>query len=235
VIVATSQAELEAAYSVTRTVPIVARMSDDPVRTGMARTLFSPEGNVTGFFSHFEEMASVRLTQLNRAVPNLHKVGVLLTIHHGDSAFWLTQARGAADKLGLETYVMNVNKEGDLETVFAKARENGVGGILAFRSPIVASFDRRVIELSNSHQLPGIFDARDYVELGAFMSYGPNVQTTFRELAPYVARIMKGETPATLPIGQPRGFEMVLNLRTARLFGFTVPPSVVTSANLVME
>ena len=119
--------------------------------------------------------------------------------------------------------------------MFAKARENGVAGFIAFRSPLVAGFDKRVIELSNSYRIPGIFDARDFVDLGAFMSYGPNLQSVFRDLAPYVTRILKGDEPGALPIGQPRTLELVINKKAAKAFGLVVPPRLLTTANLVVE
>ena len=210
-------------------------MSDDPLKSGMARSLNLPEGNVTGFFSRFEEMPLLRMTHLHRAVPDLRKVGILLTIQHGDSAFWLSQARQAANKLGIETYVMNVQKDSDLETVFAKARESGAGGFLGFHSPVISNADAGVIELSKSHKLPGIFETRDQVESGAFMSFGPNVQSVFREIAPYVAGILKGASPATMPIAQPKTFELVINLKAAREFGFVVPAWVVADANSLVQ
>ncbi len=163
VIVATSQPALEAAYSVSQIIPIVARMSDDPVKTGMARSRHNPGGNVTGMFSFFEELASVRLDQLQRAAPDLRKVGMLLTLDHGDTCYWLTKARQAAASRGLDVYIMNVHEESDLDAVFAKAHENSVDGILAFRSPVITSSQQHITELSNRYRIPGIFDTRDFV------------------------------------------------------------------------
>jgi putative ABC transport system substrate-binding protein len=235
VIVATSQPALEAAYSVSRTVPIVARMSDDPVKTGMARSRHNPGGNVTGTFSLFEELASVRLAQLQRAAPNLRKVGMLLTVGHGDTDYWLKKVRQAAASSGIDVYIMNVNEESDLDAVFAKAHENRVDGILAFRSPVITSFRQHITELSNRYRIPGIFDARDFAESGAFMSYGPNVQSVFRSLAKFVDRILRGEAPGTLPIAQPRVFELVINAKAAEKLGVVVPSPVLTSADLILE
>jgi putative ABC transport system substrate-binding protein len=235
VIVATSQPALEAAYSVSRTIPIVARMSDDPAKTGMVRSRHSPGGNVTGTFSPFEELASVRLAQLQRAAPDLHKVGLLLTVDRGDTGYWLAKARQAAAVSGLDVYIMNVHAEADLDAVFAKAHENGVDGILAFRSPVITSAQRHIMELSNRYRIPGIFDTRDFVESGAFMSYGPNVQSVFRSLAGFVDKILRGDKPGTLPIAQPRVFELVINVRAAEKLGVTVPLSVLTSADLILQ
>jgi putative ABC transport system substrate-binding protein len=235
VIVATSQPALEAAYSVSQVIPIVARMSDDPVKTGMARSRYSPGGNVTGTFSLFEELVSVRLDQLQRAAPDLRKVGLLLTVGRGDTDYWLRKARQAAASKGLDVYIMNVNEESDLDAVFTKAHENSVDGILAFRSPVITSSQPRITELSNRYRIPGIFDSRDFVESGAFMSYGPNVQSVFRSLAGFVDRILRGEEPGNIPIGQPRVFELVINAKAAAKMGVAVPSPVLTSADLILE
>ena len=235
VIVATSQPVLNAVHRVTQTVPIVARMSDNPVNLGLAQSFQSPGGNVTGIFAMREDMASVRLAQLQSAVPELRKVGALLTMDHWDTRYWLNQAREMAAQKGLEIYVMNVHEKADLDTVFAQAREHGVNGVLAFRSPVVEVFDKHVAELSNRHQLPGIFEARDFVDSGGFMSYGPNVQGVFHSLAPFVDRILQGDHPGTLPIGKPSAFELVINAKAAKALGVTVPASVLANADLVIH
>jgi len=235
VIVATSQPVLNAAHHVTKTVPIVARMSDNPVNLGLAQSFHSPGGNVTGIFAIQEDMAAVRLAQLQSAVPELRKVGALLTMDHWDTLYWLNQARQAAAQHGLEVYVMNVHEKGDLESVFEQARQHGVNGVLAFRSPVIESFDKDIAELSNRHGLPGIFEARDFVDSGAFMSYGPNAKGVFHGLAPFVDRILQGESPANLAIGKPQSFEPVINLKAAKALGLNVPALVLGRADLVLD
>jgi putative ABC transport system substrate-binding protein len=235
VIVATSQPVLNVAHRVTQTVPIVARMSDNPVNLGLAQSFQSPGGNVTGIYAMREDMASVRLAQLQSAVPGLRKVGALLTMDHWDTRYWLNQAREAAAQKGLEIYVMNVHDKEDLEIVFAQAREHGVNGVLAFRSPVVEAFDRDVAELSNRHGLPGIFETRDFVHSGAFMSYGPNVKGLFHGLAPFVDRILQGDYPGSLAIGKPSAFELVINAKTAQALGLTVPAPILANADLVIH
>jgi putative ABC transport system substrate-binding protein len=235
VIVATSQSALDAAYRVTQTVPIVARMTDNPMATGMAKSLGSPDGNVTGMYSVFEELVSRRLELLKEALPNLHKIGLLLTVDHVDTAYWLSVAREAAAKAKLDVYVMNVHEEADLEMVFAQASEHEANGLMAFRSPAVAIFDQRIVELSNRYRLPGIFDSREYVDIGAFMSFGPNVEYEFQGLASLVDQILKGEKPGALPIEQAALFEIVINLKTAQALGVDVPSAVRDNADLLIQ
>jgi putative ABC transport system substrate-binding protein len=165
----------------------------------------------------------------------LRKVGALLTVDHWDTLYWLNQARASAAQHGLEIYVMNVHEKGDLEIVFAQAREHGVNGVLAFRSPVVESLEKDIAELSARHGLPGIFETRDFVDSGAFMSYGPNVRGVFHALAPFVDRILQGDSPATLAIAKPQSFELVVNLKAAKALGLTVPAAVLGRADLVLE
>src|SRR5262249_37282207 len=149
------------------------------------------------------EMTAKRLGLLQQAVPGLSRVGALLTLDRGDTAFWLAQAKQAADKLGLQIETMDVHAAADLETAFARASENRVNGLLAFRNPTVVTFDRRVAELCERYRIPGIFDAREFVSAGAFMSYGPNLEAIFRVLAGFCDRILRGEKIGELPIEQP--------------------------------
>ena len=235
VIVATSQPVLNATHRVTKSVPIVARMSDNPVNLGLAQSFNSPGGNVTGIFAIQEDMAAVRLAQQQSAVPELRKVGALLTIDHWDTLYWLNQTRQAAAQRGIEVYVMNVHNKDDLEKVFAQARENGVNGVLAFRSPVVESFDKDIADLLNRHGLPGIFEARDFVDSGAFMSYGPNVKGMFHGLAPLVDRILQGDHPGSLAIGKPHAFELVINEKVGKALGLVVPEAVLAKADLVIK
>jgi len=235
VIVATSQAALDAAYSATRSVPIVARMTMNPMVSGVAATLGNPGGNVTGTFSLFEELVARRLELLQQAVPDLRKVGVLLTIDYADSDFWLTKTREAIQQRGLGIYILNVHDDAEIDTAFAAASAQGANGLLIFRSPIITASYQRIIALSNSRRLPGIFDTRNFPDAGGFMSFGPSVDSEFRSLAALVDRILKGEKPGALAIEHPDAFELVINLKTAQLIGREVPPAVRALADVVIE
>jgi putative ABC transport system substrate-binding protein len=234
-ILATSQPAVDAARRVTKSVPIVGRMTDDPVRVSAARSLHRPGGNLTGVYSLLEEMTSKRLALLKQAVPGLHRVGALLTLDRGDTAHWLSEAQKAAKGLGLEIHTMDMHSAGELDGLFARAAERGVNGLLAFRNPTVVTHDRRVAELAIRHRMPSVFEARDFVDIGAFMSYGPNLERIFARLAGYVGHVLKGAKVGDLPIEQPTEFELVINLKTARVMGITVPDVVLVGANQVIE
>jgi putative ABC transport system substrate-binding protein len=234
-ILATSQPATDAARRVTKSIPIAGRMTDDPVRIGAAQSLSRPGGNVTGVYSLLEEMSAKRLALLKQSAPKVHKVGALMTLDRGDTARWFAESERAARELGLDIYPMDVHSASELENLFAKAAEQGVDGLLVFRNPTVVTFDRRVIDLAERYRMPAIFDARDFVDVGAFMSYGPNLEKIFRKLASYVGHIFRGTKPGELPIEQPTEFELVINLKTAKALGIVVPNAVLISAHHLIE
>jgi putative ABC transport system substrate-binding protein len=236
VILATSQPSIEAAWQMTKSVPIVGRMNDDPVPAGLATSLARPGGNFTGVYSLVEDMTAKRLELVQQAVPSLRRVGALLTLTHGNTREWLADAEKAAQQLGLEIHVMDVRSGEGLGEVFAQAAaKGGLNGLLSFRNPIIVTNYRRVVDLCSQYRLPGIFDAREFADIGGFMSYGPNLDDIYRLLASHVDKILKGTKPGEIPIQQPTTFELVINLKTARAMGLTFPASLLVSANVVIE
>ena len=235
VIVATSQPATDAARRVSSTVPIVGRMTDDPVAAGAAVSLAHPGGNLTGIYSLLEETNGKRLALLRQAVPSLRRVGALLTLDRGATRHWLAEAETAARQLGLLLDPMDVHGPDDLPGVFAAAAGQGANGLIAFRNPTVVTYARRVIELSMQHRMPGVFDAREFAEAGGLLSYGPNLDALFRRAAGYVDKILKGDSPGSLPIEQPAAIELVVNLKTAKAMGLTIPPTFLSSADDVIE
>src|SRR5262249_22230086 len=191
---------------------------------GMAKTLGHPEGNVAGIYSLFEELADRRIELLHEAVPDLHKVGVLVTVDYADSAYWLSKVDEALKKRKLERHVMNVHTADDLDSAFADAAEAGANGLIAIRSPLIVAAAERIGDLSSSYlyRLPGIFDSREFVDAGCFMSFGPSITTEFRSLANLVDKIFKGANPGDLAIEQPDKFELVINMKAAQLIGLEV-------------
>lgn len=237
VIVATSQPALDAAFAATKAIPIVGRMTMNPMINGMAKTLGHPETNVSGVYSLFEELVDRRLELLREAVPELKKVGVLVTVNYADSAFWLSKVDAALKKRNLERYVMNVHTEDDLDAAFADAAEHDVNGLITIRSPLIVAASERIADLSNSYlyRLPGVFDSREFVDSGGFMSFGPSIATEYRALASLVDKILKGAKPGELAIEQPQTFELVINMKTADLIGLDVPKAFRATADAVIE
>ena len=235
IILASSQSAVDVSRRVTQSIPIVGRMTDDPVVSGAAQSLARPGGNVTGVYSLLEGMTDKRLALLQQAVPGLRRVGALLMLERGATARWLAETQEAAKQLGLEIHIMNLRSASDLESAFARAAEQGVSGVIALRNPVVVTNDRLVAELSKQYKMPGVFDAREFVDVGGFMSYGPNLEAIFHQLSGYVDKILKGTKTSDLPIEQPIKFELVLNLKTAKTLGLTVPQTLLVTADDVIE
>ena len=154
-----------------------------------------------------------------------------------NSAYWLSKVDAALKKRNLERYVMNVHTEADLDATFADAAEADVNGFIAIRSPLIVASAERIGDLSNSYlyRLPGIFDSREFVDSGSFMSFGPNIASEFSTLAGLVDKILKGAKPGDLAIEQPAKFELVINIKTAQLIGLEVSQAVRANADTVIE
>jgi putative ABC transport system substrate-binding protein len=238
VIVATSQPSIAAAWRVTKSVPVIGRMVDDPVVDGMAQSLARPGGNVTGIYTMTEEMNPKRLALLKEAVPAISRVGVLMRQDFPSVSIakrdWQT-AELAAHQLALELVALNVQTAADVTTAFDATSTRNIGGIITFRNPTVVTYLDLIAALSRKHRLPAVFDAREYVEAGGLMSYGPNIDETYRQLAGFVSKLLHATPPGELPIEQPTSFELVINKRTANDIGLSVPQSMLTRADSVIE
>jgi putative ABC transport system substrate-binding protein len=238
IIVATSQPSIAAAAGVTKSVPVIGRMVDDPVANGMAQSLARPGGNVTGIYTMTEEMNPKRLSLLKEVAPSVRRVGILLrhdfpNAKNAEHAWQVTLA--AARRLDLELLALEARSADDIAAALEQAAARNVGGIMTFRNPTVVTYLKLIAELCRKHRLPAMFDAREYVEAGGLMSYGPNIDATYRELAAYVNKLLHGATPAKLPIEQPTTFELVINKRTADTIGLAVPPGLLARADEVIE
>jgi putative ABC transport system substrate-binding protein len=238
VIVATSQPSIAAAWRVTKGVPVIGRMVDDPVVDGMARSLARPGGNVTGIYTMTEEMNPKRLALLKEAVPSTSRVGVLMRQDFPSMSIakrdWQT-AELAAHQLALDLVALNVQTAADITAAFDATSTQNVGGIITFRNPTVVTYLDLIAALSRKHRLPAVFDAREYVEAGGLMSYGPNIDETYRQLAGFVSKLLHATPPGELPIEQPTSFELVINKHTADDIGLSVPQSLLTRADKVIE
>ena len=238
IIVATSQPSIAAASRVTKSVPVIGRMVDDPVADGMARSLARPGTNVTGIYTMTEEMNSKRLALLKEAVPQIQRVGVLMRQDFPSVSMakrdW-QNAELAARELRVELVALDVRTGDDIRAAFDAASTQRAGGIVTFRNPTVVTYLDLIAGLSRKHRLPAVFDAREYVEAGGLMSYGPNIDEVYRQLAGFASRLLHGAPPGELPIQQPTSFELVINSRTADDIGLSVPESLLVRADKVIK
>jgi putative ABC transport system substrate-binding protein len=233
VIVLSGSAAIRAAKSATSTVPIVFVYLADPVTAGFVPGLARPGGNLTGVASEFESLITKQLELLKEVVPTLSRVAVLHRLEIAPAV--LRAAEMAARGLGLTARPLKVAEVTELEPAFRTARSEGVGAIHVLPSPFFSIQRRSLIELAARYRLPAVYEFKEYVEDGGLMSYGPSINEMFRGSASHVDRILKGARPGDLPIERPATFEFVVNLRTAKALGLTIPPPVLTRVDQVIE
>jgi putative ABC transport system substrate-binding protein len=235
VILATSQPSIVAAARVTRTVPVIGRMNDDPVANGMAHSLARPGGNITGIYALTEEMNPKRLSLLKEAVPSIRRVGVLLRRDWPNAKRAWTVAESAARQLELQLVALDARRADDLVADIDKAAAEHLGGLVTFRNPTVVTYLKLIAEQCRKRRLPTVFDAREYVDAGGLMSYGPNIDAIYTQLASYAAKLLSGTKAGDLPIEEPTTIELVINTRTADAIGVALPPSLIARADKVVQ
>ena len=238
IILATSQPSIAAAARVTTTVPVIGRMVDDPVADGMAQSLARPGGNITGIYTMTEELNAKRLSLLKEAVPAVHRIGVLLrgdfpNVKTADHDWQVAQA--AARELDLSLVALNARSLEEITAALGQASASNIDGIMTFRNPTVVTYLSQIAELCAKQRLPAVFDASEYAEAGGLMSYGPNIDAVYRQLATYVQKLLRGTPASELPIEQPTTFELVINKRTADAIGVTLPTELLARADKVIR
>ena len=220
-----------AAQAATTTIPIVFELGSDPVRLGLVTNLNRPGGNVTGVTSLIVEVAPKRLELLHELLPTT-KVMALL-VNPDDRALAQAQARemlSAARNRGLELHVLNVRSEGDFDAVFADIKRLRVGGLVIGPGSVINRGIDKLAALTVRHAVPAICQFRSFPAAGGLMSYGSDILDSYRLAGVYTGRVLKGENPAELPVVQATKFELVINLKTAKAFGITVPITIIASA-----
>ena len=225
---------VRAAAAVTSSIPIVTASAADPFMGGLIKNLSHPGGNVTGFASMEMDISSKVFGILKEMVPGLRRIAVLAT-----RAVWAQFAPGqdqAATALGIEYTYLDMPQPESASTAMLQGLAAGAQAAVVRGSPFFSSVQRRlIIDSSAEHRLPTIYERRDDAEHGGLVSYAPNVQDQWRATAEYVVRILAGESPGELPIQQPTKFEMIINLTTAKALGITVPPTLLATADQVIE
>jgi putative tryptophan/tyrosine transport system substrate-binding protein len=235
VIVASSTAAAEAARQATSTIPIVMVNAADPVASGLVASLIKPGGNVTGLSSQLTpDIRAKQLQLLKEATPRLAGVAVLRRAAGADSPVW-KEYEAAGQGLGVKVSFFDVKDADDLARVFAAMRRERVGAVLVAGDPMFFTERRRITALAAEHRLPGIFPTREYADAGGLMSYSARLTDQFRRAASYVDKILKGASPARLPVEQPTQFELAINLGTAKVLGLTIPHALLIRADEVIQ
>jgi putative ABC transport system substrate-binding protein len=235
VIVADGGQAALAAKSATQRIPIVMGAVGDPVKVGLVTSLARPGTNVTGLTLLSPELSSRRLQLLREAIPQASRVAVLWNAGNPASKETLEQTKGAARALGVEVAAVEVRGASDLDAALEAVAAVRPSALISLADATLWNHRRRVVDFAARKRLPAMFPEREFADDGGLMAYGPNVPANFRRAAVYVDKILKGARPADLPIEQPTKFELVINLKTAKALGLTIPPSLLQRADQVIE
>jgi putative ABC transport system substrate-binding protein len=235
VILTAGTSAAKAVKAETRTIPIVMAIVGDPVGAGLVDNLARPGGNVTGFSIISPELGTKRLELLKEIVPNLSSVAVLLNVKNPLSKIEMEEMQTAAQAMGLRLHPIEISAEDELEDAFAAMSRAAVQALIVLTDPILFSQRKRTVDLSNKYRLPAVYFFQEFVEEGGLVSYGPSDADLFRRAAVYVDKILKGTKPSELPVEQPTKFDLYVNLRTAKMLGVTIPESLLTRADEVIE
>ena len=235
IIVVTTTPAARAAKNATHTIPIVMHMLGDPVATGLVASLARPGENVTGVTIMASGLSAKRLEILKAAVPRLSRVLVLSYLVDPIAAPQVRELESAARSLGVKLLVQDVRTGDDLPAAFDTGARWHADGLLTTAESILVVQRKRIVDLANQHRLPALYPYRTVVDSGGLMAYDSFTPDLQARTATYVDRILKGENPSQLPVEQPTKFELVINLKTAKKIGLTIPPNVLARADKVIK
>jgi putative tryptophan/tyrosine transport system substrate-binding protein len=234
-IVTTGPPVTRSAKEATSTIPIVMAQDPDPVGNGFVASLARPGGNITGLSTLAPEISGKQLELLKEIVPKLSRVAVLGTSTRPGNAQSLRELELAAGTFGVRLQYLDVLSSKDIETAFRAASKGRAEAVLVLGGPVLNSHRTQIADLAAKNRLPAIYERREYVEAGGLMVYGASITEMFRRAATYVDKVLKGAKPADLPVEQPTKFELVINLKTAKQIGLTIPPNVLVRADKVIR
>ena len=235
VIVAASPPAIQAAKDATRTIPIVMITGGDPVRSGFVVGLARPGGNITGVMLLQSELPGKQMELLKQVVPSLRNVAILWDPAMPTTTADLTDVRNAARSLGLRLQIVEARGATDYAGTFAAMAKERAAALVVIGSPTFLADQRRIADLAAKHRLPATYSFKEHAEIGGLMSYGASQADVLRRAVSYVDKILKGAKAADLPVEQPTKFELVINLKTAKALGLTIPPSLLLRADQVIE
>jgi putative ABC transport system substrate-binding protein len=225
----------QAAKSATSTIPIVFTTVGDPLGAGVVASLNRPGGNITGLTDQARDVEGKRLQLLQELIPGKHDIAVLLNPDTPFARLALEEAKAAAEYGHIHLEVLEARTAAQVLDRFEYAAKSGTSGLLVFDDPLIYSLRRKVADLAMQFRLPAIYISRDSAEAGGLISYGPDRRRIYRRAAEYVDKILKGANPTDLAVEQPTKFELIINLKTAKALGLTVPHSLLATADEVIE
>jgi len=235
-IAAASTPSALAAKAATTTIPIVFETAGDPVQVGLVASLDRPGGNITGVANLLVQMTPKRLQMLLEAVPNAKVVALLVNPANPTVAeTQLREMRSAARSLGVDLHVLNASTERDFDSVFANLIQSRADGLVIAADPLFTSWSKQLAELAVRHAVPAIYGLRDFAAAGGLMSYGADTAQAYHLAGIYTGRILKGEKPANLPVQQSTKVELIINIKTAKTLGLSIPNTLIGRADELIE
>ncbi|HSF58365.1 MAG TPA: ABC transporter substrate-binding protein [Candidatus Binatia bacterium] len=235
VILVSGSLAIGALKNATKTIPIVMTTVEDPVAQGFVDSLARPGGNITGLTNLAPELSGKRLELLKESLPKVDRIAVLWDPEGPGPAVAFKETQAVASSMGLRLQSLEVRSPNDFEGAFKGAIAERSGALIVLQSFLTNAHRRRIVDLALTHRLPGMYTQMEYVEIGGLMSYAPSYTDMYRRAATYVDKILKGTKPADLPVEQPMKFELVINLKTAKQIGVTIPPNVLARADRVIR
>ena len=235
VIVAGGPPAAHAAKNATSTIPIVFSTSDDPVGDGLVASLARPGGNLTGVSFLAAELNPKRFELLSELVPQARVIALLVDPNIPATEHVVPAVQEAARVKGLQLPILRANSESEIDAAFATLVQLQAGALVVVADPFLSSRREQLVALATRYAVPAIYAWREFAEAGGLISYGSSLTTAFRQLGNYAGKILKGAKPADLPVQQPTTFELVINLKTAKALGLTVPQSFLMRAEEIIE
>jgi putative ABC transport system substrate-binding protein len=235
VIFAMASPAVAAARRTTTTVPIVMETLGDAVSAGLVTSLAQPGGNVTGISGFAPELSGKRLELIRELLPKAARIGFLANLSNPATTTVIRASEAAAQRMGIQLHMVDVREPAELDAAFETMIRARSEALLVAADPMLFSQRRRIVELAARHRLPAVYENRRFADVGGLVSYGPDQTERFRQAAAYVDRILRGAKPGDLPIEQPRTFELVLNLQTAKGLGLQFPPTLRLRADHLIE
>jgi putative ABC transport system substrate-binding protein len=234
-IVAVSIPAAQAAKAASRTIPVIFLGGSDPVRAGLVESLARPGGNVTGVSALGTALHAKRLELLREIVPSAAAIAVLMNPNNPDAERWMRDLEEVGRSAPVQHPILKAGSAGELEDAFSSLAQGQVGALIVDGDPFFLTLRDQVVALAARHRVPTMYSYPEFARAGGLMSYGGTTAAVFRQVGNYTARILKGAKPANLPVVQPTGFQLAVNLRTAQILGITMPPSIFARADEVIE